>query len=132
LDRKKYQLPSGLSDNNMLRDTITHTVFEEKSGGLRFAKRQTIRTDLTVALAMACLAATQRSSKSTYRWDVWDENFIDDDAPRPPPEPEPAPLTADANWWKGTPRSAPSSSADDRLRSMYDSLNNAIQWGLIK
>jgi hypothetical protein len=40
------------------------------------------------------------------------------DPPPPPPDPPAAP--------------APTSSADDRLRSMYDSLNNAIQWGLIK
>ena len=73
---ERFIIPSNLKNDNKLRETITRTVFEEKSGGLRFAKNQSIKTDLTVALAMACLAATQRSGKSTYRLDVFDRTFV--------------------------------------------------------
>jgi hypothetical protein len=96
------------------------------------AKNQSIKTDLTTALAMACLAATERSSHSAYRLDVFDENFRDEDLP-PLPEPElPTRPQANADWWKGQARPQPTSSADERMRNMYGALDNAIQWGLIK
>jgi hypothetical protein len=129
---ERFCISSQFNNTSALRETITRTVFEERTNGLRLAKHQSIKTDLTTALALACLAAQQRSGKSGYRLDVFDENFVDEDAKPAPPEPEPAPLTADANWWRGVQRAASTSSADDRLRSMYDSLNNAIQWGLLK
>ena len=102
------------------------------TNGLRFAKNQSIKTDLTTALAMACLAAMERSSHSAYRLDVFDENFRDEDLP-PLPEPElPMGPQANADWWKGQARPQPTSSADERMRNMYGALDNAIQWGLIK
>jgi hypothetical protein len=107
-------------------------VFEERTNGLRLAKHQSIKTDLTTALAMACLAATQRASKSGYRLDVFDSDFRDEDL-LPLPEPElPTPPQANADWWKSKPRVQPTSSADERLRNMYGALDNAIRWGLIK
>jgi hypothetical protein len=119
--------------NAYLRDTITRTVFEETPGGLRFSKNQTIKIDLVTALSMACLAATQRSSRSGYRLDVFDENFVDEDAPPPPQEPEPPPLTADANWWKATSRAAAKvPDADRRLNDYYQQIAMGIQWGLIR
>jgi hypothetical protein len=114
-----------------LRDVVTRTLFTEKSGGLRLAKNQAIKTDLTTALAMACLAATQRSDKSGYRWDIWDDNFVDEDVKQTPP-PELEPLRANADWWRGVSRAPSMASADDRLNDYYQQIAMGIQWGLIR
>jgi hypothetical protein len=60
---ERFIIPSNLKNDNKLRETITRTVFEEKSGGLRFAKNQSIKTDLTVALAMAAFGQVNLSAR---------------------------------------------------------------------
>jgi hypothetical protein len=104
-----------------LRDTVTRTVFEESTAGLRFARQQSVKIDASVALSMACLAALRTAGKPRYRLDVFSPNFVDDDAP-PQPISQPEPVRANADWWRSMPRSQPTSSADERLRAFYQSL----------
>jgi hypothetical protein len=124
---ERFIIPSNLKNDNKLRETITRTVFEEKSGGLRFAKNQSIKTGLTVALAMACLAATQRSGKSTYRLDVFDSDFRDEDLPPLPSAPEPASgaVCGTSDWWKFKQHlNSYTGSADTQLKSLYGAVDN--------
>jgi phage terminase large subunit-like protein len=120
--------------NQRLRHAITHALISENSMGQRFAKNkdQKDHNDVVIALAMAALRCTQRHQKSVdlvHKYRAFDPDFRDEDLP-PLLKPEPAPLTADANWWKGTEaaRAQPTSSADDRLRNLYSSIDNAIKW----
>jgi hypothetical protein len=121
---ERFSISSQFNNSSALRKTITRTVFEERANGLRIAKHQSIKTDLTTALAMACLAATQRSGKPSYRLDVFDPNFRDEDLP-PEPVPEEVPLTADSNWWRHKQHlNSYVGSADDQLRSLYGAVDN--------
>ena len=128
---ERFIISSNLKNDNKLRETITRTVFEEKSGGLRFAKNQSIKTDLTVALAMACLAATQRSGKSTYRLDVFDSDFRDEDLPPLPSAPEPASgaVCGMSDWWKFKQHlNSYTGSADTQLKSLYGAVDNFFRY----
>jgi hypothetical protein len=98
--------------DSKLRNIITNTIFEEKGSVLRFARHQTTKIDATVALAMACYATTQAAGEHTYRWDVYDPNFQDEDV-KPQPEPEPEtpfsgnPCNGDWYKWRPPPRPPP-------------------------
>ncbi|MGC2075262.1 MAG: hypothetical protein WA728_04355 [Xanthobacteraceae bacterium] len=121
--------------DSKLRDAIIHTTFTETSGGLRFVKDPSTKNDLTIALAMACLACTERHQKSVdllHRYRVYDPNFRDEDLPPlPPPEP-PGPPGAGGDWWRGRSPTQPTSNANDRLRSAYRSLDLAFRYGLVR
>jgi hypothetical protein len=117
--------------DSKLRETITRTVFEEKSGGLRFAKHQSIKIDLTVALSMAALAATQRHQTVDliHKYRAFDPNFRDEDLP-PLPEPETRePPGAGADWWRGQSRAQPTSSANDQMRHYHNAIDRAFKFG---
>lgn len=110
-----------------VRDIVTRTVFEESTSGLRFARDQVIKKDATVALSMALVAALQNTGKPRYRgWEVYDPNFIDDDAPKPPP---PTPASAFDNsvfagsWWKLQQPATYVEDANEQLKRFYKSLN---------
>ena len=125
---ERFNIPPKLN-NSKLREIVTRTAFEERSGGLRIA-RWLIKTDFRVALAMACLAATQRSGKSGYRLDVFDENFRDEDLP-PEPKPEPASgaYCGTADWWKFKQHlNTYTGNADDELRRLYGGIDLALKY----
>jgi hypothetical protein len=128
---ERFSISSQFNNSSALRETITRTVFEERANGLRLAKHQSIKTDLTTALAMACLAATQRSDKPGYTLEPFDENFRDKDLP-PESEPELEPLRPGPDWWKGVRRGPSMSNADDQLNNYYQQIAMGIQWGLIR
>jgi hypothetical protein len=128
---ERFCISSQFNNSSALRETITRTVFEERTNGLRLAKHQSIKTDLTTALAMACLAATQRSDKPGYTLEPFDENFRDKDLP-PESEPELEPLRPGPDWWKGVRRAPSMSNADDQLNNYYQQIAFGIQWGLLK
>jgi hypothetical protein len=128
---ERFCISSQFNNSSALRETITRTVFEERTNGLRLAKHQSIKTDLTTALAMACLAATQRSDKPGYTLEPFDENFRDKDLP-PESEPELEPLRPGPDWWKGVRRGPSMSNADDQLNNYYQQIAMGIQWGLIR
>jgi hypothetical protein len=60
---ERFCISSQFNNTSALRETITRTVFEERTNGLRLAKHQSIKTDLTTALALACLA--RRNARAT-------------------------------------------------------------------
>jgi hypothetical protein len=120
-----------LYPDQKLRAAVVRTVTTENSTGLRIAKDRSHQIDCVVALGMAALRCVQRHQKSVdlvHKYRAFDPDFRDEDLP-PLSKPEPVPLTADANWWKGTEaaRAQPTSSADDRLRNLYSSIDNAIK-----
>jgi hypothetical protein len=61
----------------------------------------------------------------SYR--AYQPGFQDEDTPAAK-QPEPEPVQANQFWWKSQVRSPPTSSADERLRRMYSSLDNATPW----
>ena len=115
--------------NKTLRDTVTRTVFEQTTGGLRFAKHQPIKIDLTVALSMALLAAQQRAAKPKYNIDVFDPNFRDLDLP-PEPKPEPASgaVCGTDNWWRFKAHQNTYTTSTDAARNMYNSIDNFFRY----
>ncbi len=70
-------------------------------------------------------------SGSGYRLDVFMPDFQDEDT-RPPQQPQPEPVQCNGNWWKSMPRSQPTFSANDRLRSLYNAINMASKSGFLK
>jgi hypothetical protein len=122
---ERFVISSHFNRTSALRETLTGTTFEERSGG------QSIKTDLTVALAMACLAATQRSGKSTYRLDVFDSDFRDEDLPPLPSAPEPASgaVCGTSDWWKFKQHlNSYTGSADTQLKSLYGAVDNFFRY----
>ena len=126
---ERFNISSRLNNTSALRQTITRTVFEERANGLRLAKSQSIKTDLTTATAMACLAATRQPNKPRYRLDVFDENFRDEDLP-PEPKPEPASgsVCGTADWWKWKQHLNTYTSSTDAARNMYDTIDNFFRY----
>ena len=111
-----------------LRNVVTRMVFEETTGGLRFAKHQPVRIDAVTALAMAGLVATQRSDKSAP-WDIWD------DPPTPPLPPEELipPVQPNDRWWerdeyiaKHKQPETKINEADEKLASLYAAFDQMI------
>ena len=116
-----------------LREAVTRTIFVEKSGGLRLDKNPSIKTDVVTALAMACLIAMRSPRKSSYRWDVFDPDFVDEDR-REPATPQPEPVfnnqVFQGAWWKLQPKpTAKIPSPDENLRQFYKALDGAIKYG---
>jgi hypothetical protein len=76
-------------------------------------------------------AIVTAATRSRYRLDVFDPNFRDEDLPPPPAEQQPSPMSyfGTADWWRSMPRSAPTYSANDRLRGLYQSLDVASKSG---
>jgi hypothetical protein len=70
--------------------------------------------------------------QSNYTLEPFALDYRDSDLPRLP-EPEPrTPPQANGNWWKSMPRSAPTYSANERLRSLYSALDTAAKTGFYK
>jgi hypothetical protein len=118
-----------------LKEAITRVIFVEKSGGLRLDKNPSIKTDVVTALSMACLIAMRAPRKSSYRWDVFDPNFIDEDRPDlQPAADQPAPGITNRSfqgyWWENQPKPvAKIPSPDENLRQLYKALDGAIKFG---
>jgi hypothetical protein len=70
--------------------------------------------------------------RSSYNINVWDPNFRDLDLPPLEPEPPREPPGAGGDWWRGQQRAPPTSSADDRLRSLYNAIDMAAKTGFYK
>ena len=83
-------------------------------------------------IANAIAGAVDLCNQYSYRLDVFDENFRDEDLPPLPPAEQPEPVQCNGNWWKSMPRSQPTSSADDRLRGFYQSLDFAFKSGFFR
>jgi phage terminase large subunit-like protein len=113
-----------------LRHAATTAVVVEKSDGPRFVKTRKDHNDVIIALAMAALVCVQRfTSKPTYRLDVFDENFRDEDLPPLPLEPEYKPQTPDSHWHENARKAPRMNDADANLKSLYQNIDSALQWG---
>ncbi len=66
--------------------------------------------------------------RSYHAW----SGLPDRDAPQPPPLEPPLPPQANGNWWQSMPRSQPTYSANDRLRSLYNAIDMASKSGFLK
>jgi hypothetical protein len=117
--------------SQQLRHAITHALVTENTMGIRLAKNkdQKDHVDLVTALAMAALRCVQRfTTKPSYRLDVFDENFKDEDLP-PEIEPELKPLRANDHWHEGVRKAPRMNDADANLKSLYQGLDSMIQYG---
>jgi hypothetical protein len=82
--------------------------------------------DIANAIALAVDIARGHSG---YTLEPFSPTYRDSDLP-PLPEREPrTPVRANGDWWKSMPRSQPTFSADQRLRSLYSSLDQAFKSG---
>jgi hypothetical protein len=81
---------------------------------------------------LAALASARVDLLHKYR--AFQPDFVDEDlpAPRREPEPERGVVFAGSDWWRGASSSTCSSTADDRMRGYYSSLDRAIKAGLIR
>jgi phage terminase large subunit-like protein len=121
--------------DSKLRDAVTRTVFTEKNG-LRITKNPAIKNDLVIALAMACLAATQRGQLSVdlvHKYRAYAHDFVDEDLPKPPPPKPLEPMRSNAEWYKMQPQyqnpKPETSEANRRRAELYRAIDFAIKNG---
>jgi hypothetical protein len=82
---------------------------------------------------VACGAIVTAATRSRYRLDVFDPNFVDEDRRQPAQQPEgPRVFGAGGDWWRGQQPQPQTSSANDRLRGLYSSLDQALRFGLFR
>jgi Phage Terminase len=132
-----YELVDGRSlvlyPSEAMRLAVSRCVAVESARGWKISKeKQSHKIDVIIALAMACYAAVRGGGQYTYRLDVFDPNFVDEDAVPTPPAPAPEPPRANGDWWKSMPRSQPTFSADERLRGLYQSLDFGFKSGFFR
>ena len=125
-----------LYPSQAMRLAVSRCVAVESARGWKISKeKQSHKIDVVIALAMACYAAVRGGDQYTYRLDVFDPNFQDEDLPPLQPagqQPEPAAPRCNGDWWRSMPRSQPTFSANERLRSLYQSLDFALKSGFFR
>lgn len=102
--------------------------------------------DVAAAAIGALVTVAMRTHMPlAYRYRAFAPGFRDEDLPPlTPPQPapirewlpdapaRPEPVQANGDWWKSTPHQQPSASADDRLRQLYGSIDQAAKGGFIR
>jgi terminase large subunit-like protein len=131
-----YELVDGRSlilyPSEAMRLAVSRCIAVESARGWKISKeKQSHKIDVIIALAMACYAAVRGGGQYTYRLDVFDPNFVDEDAP-PQPVGQREPPRCNGDWWKSMPRSQPTFSANERLRGLYQSLDLAFKSGFFR
>jgi terminase large subunit-like protein len=132
-----YELVDGRSlvlyPSEAMRLAVSRCVAVESARGWKISKeKQSHKIDVIIALAMACYAAVRGGGQYTYRLDVFDPNFRDEDLPPAGQQPELAPPQCNDDWWRSMPRSQPTFSANEHLRSLYHSLDFALKSGFFR
>ena len=87
--------------------------------------------DVANAVAGLCSGAINKYPGYDPTFRAWQPGFVDEDTP-PSPQPQPEPVLCNGNWWKSMPRSQPTYSANDRLRSLYNAIDMASKSGFLK
>jgi Phage Terminase len=106
-----------------MRVAIQQAVAIEGPRGWRIGKdKSAFKIDIIVALAMAAHAAVQGAG--TYFYDKSYKAFVGDTDTQPVQEQSREPVHANDQWWKSQPRSQQTSSADQRLRDVYNAYSN--------
>jgi hypothetical protein len=89
-----------------------------------------------IALAMACLAATQRGQLSVdlvHKYRAYAHDFVDEDLPKPPPPKPLEPMRSNAEWYKMQPQyqnpKPETSEANRRRAELYRAIDFAIKNG---
>jgi hypothetical protein len=122
-----YKKLAVFPDQN-LRHAITNVhISENASGQQRFVKSRKDHNDVVIALAMAALHCVQRSGQPGYRWDIWDENFRDEDLPpEPQPEPSSGAVCGTSDWWKFKQHLNSYTTSDNR--AAYTAIDNFFRY----
>jgi Phage Terminase len=133
-----YELVHGRSlvlyPSEAMRLAVSRCVAVESARGWKISKeKQSHKIDVIIALAMACHAAVRDGGQYTYRLDVFDPDFRDEDLPPLQPAGQQSePVRCNGDWWKSMPRSQPTFSANERLRGLYQSLDFAFKSGFFR